>query len=86
MPGAHDPLALDEAVADPAAVVRADVVDDDELAAAEPRDRDLARAPSRAATIAPTGTGELVSCDATVVGIVARARRAARVEHRREVT
>jgi len=44
---AHDDIAVDEAVGDPAAVVRADIVDDDQPAAREPADRDLACAGAR---------------------------------------
>ena len=44
MPRAHEVIALDVAVADPTAIVRTGVVDDDELAAVEPGDRDRPRA------------------------------------------
>lgn len=68
---AHEQLALDVAIADQAAVVRAVVVDDDERATLEPRDRDRARAVACGDDAADGHEADLVQLRTAVVGVVA---------------
>lgn len=71
MARAHEQLALDVAVADQAAVVRAVVVDDDERATLEPRDRDRARAVACGDDAPDRYEADLVELRTAVVGVVA---------------
>lgn len=70
MTRAYEALAVDKAVADPAAVVRADVIDDDEHAAAQPRDRDRTGAISRCDHHPRGDIDDLRERRSTVVGVV----------------
>ena len=72
MPRAHQPLALDVAIGDPAAVVRALVRDHDQPARAEPSDRDRARAIAGREDLANAQGPQLVQLRATVVRVVAQ--------------
>ena len=70
MTRAHDPLAVDEAVADAAAVVRAHVVDDDERAAAQASHRDGASSVARSHDCADRNVAELRELAPAIVGVV----------------
>src|SRR5579863_4147815 len=68
---AHEAIAVDIAIADRAAVVRAHVVDDDELARHEAGHRDRAGARARRDDVADRDKRQLLDGGAAVVGVVA---------------
>ena len=71
VPRAYQRIAIDVAVADATAIVRARIVDDDEPAALEPGDRDLAGAIARSDDRADGDEAHFVQLRPTVVGVVA---------------
>ena len=72
MTRAHEALAIDEAVADPAAVVRASIVDHDELTAPESRDRELTSAIARRHDRTNRDVPDFGEREPTVVRVVAQ--------------
>jgi len=80
VPRAHQQLALDVTVADQAAIVRARVVDHDERAALEPRDRDRAGTITRGHDATDRHEADFVQLRAAVLRVVTQDVEDLRVE------
>ena len=70
MPCAHQPVAVDEAVGDPPAVVRALVVDDDQPPARQARHRNRLRSDPRSHDRTDRHEPDLGQLGRTVVGVI----------------
>ena len=72
MARADQQLAVDKTVADHAAIMRAGIVDDDELAAGQARDRNRAGAMARGDDRADGHERQLTELQPTVIGVIAK--------------
>ena len=72
MPRTDKVIALDVTVADPTAIVRTRIVDDDELAAIQARDRHRARAVASCDDGSERHEADLRELRPTVVGVIAQ--------------
>lgn len=80
VPRADQAVALDEAITDPATIVRTLVVDDDQRATRQPRDRDRTRAISGGDDATDRHEAQLVKLWPAVVGVVPELVENLRVE------